>query len=216
MANKRPYFQWFDGTLSQPIQQQGDDPLNAQFVPYGVANQRALTGKDNNLYTVADMTTNNRGAKNIIWSSEGFNDNGVTIPALTANQKKATGSHIANAGGALGTVAGSLDFSPYRALGVIAVLTSFTAGTTPSLQFEIDFIDDAGTPNVVPIWKPTAATTATSYITGIGQGLGTVPTVTGFTVLSLDFPVLPNGQFQWTVVGGPTAIVWSAVLYGIN
>jgi hypothetical protein len=215
MPQKRPYLSWFDSSLDIPVQQQGDDPAGLQFVPIAATNKRTITGGDSNPYVVSDLGVNARGSKSVIWSSEGYTYNGVTVAALTANQKKATGSHVANAGGTLGTVAGSLDLSPYRAVSLFVVLTSFTGGTTPNFQPELDFIDDAGTPNVIAVFKPSAVTAATSWITNAGLGLSTA-TITGFTVTNVGTPVLPNGQIQWTITGAPTAVAWTGILYGIN
>lgn len=213
-VNTRPWFSWFDGTADIPLSTVGDNPANAEFLPIGSANRR-LINQAGTTYAIGDLTVASRGAKNIIWSSEGYTSNlNNVIPALTANQKKATGSHVANAGGTLGTVAGALDLSPYRAITLFVVLTSLTGGTTPSFQPELDFIDDAGTPNVIAAFKPTAATAATSWITSAGQGLSTA-TITGFTITLIGTPVFPNGQVQWTISGGPTAVAWTGILYGI-
>lgn len=240
--NKRPYLMWYDGSGDAPIQQQVDDPQHLQFVPQGAANPRSILGADGLPYTVGDGTHTIRAAKNIIWSSEGYVSqgssytSGVTIPALTANQKKATGSAISASTGNIGTLLGltppPLDFSAYRTIAVVTNVVSFAGGTSPSIQFELDVQDDTGTPVSFPLWKGAAATAAAGNFVALGAnlmfpeaatapaaaptgfGLITVPASWTWTVIGLPF--LPQGNFQWTVVSNPTAIVWSAWIYGIN
>ena len=235
-VNSRPWFSWFDGTADIPISTAGDNPANTEFLPIQGVNRRVITGGDTKSYAVGDLTVASRGAKNIIWSSEGYTSNlNVVVPALTANQKKATGSHVTNAGGTISTVASALDFSPYRAAHAVIVLASFTGGASPSFQPEIDFIDDAGTPNVIPLWKPSAVTSATSWWNVLGQGLVLPETpltaaannvamatgftsfaaITGWTLTSIPLPLLPNAQFQWTIANTPTAVAWTAFIYGL-
>lgn len=224
--NKRPYTVYFDASADIPIQQQVDDPANLRFVPQAGANARSITGLDGNTYVVMDETVNPRGTKALIWSSEGYTTNGNTITALTANQKKATGNQATNIGA--GAV---LDFSAYRNLLLVANLVSFTGGSSPTIQYEIDVQDDTGTPVSIALWKPAALSAAATAYVAIGMGLpftqaasapntaasgfAAVAAPSGVTYYSIPLPFTPQGQFAWTVTGAPTAIVWSANLYGI-
>lgn len=224
--NKRPYFVYFDGSTDIPIQQQVDDPQSLRFIPQAAANARSILGADGNTYVVADETVAPRGSKNIVWSSEGYTSLGVAIPALTANQKKATGDQTANVGA--NTV---LDFSAYRALLLVANLTGFTGGSSPTIQYEIDTLDDTGTPVSIALWKPAALSAAATMYVAIGLGLpftqaasapntaasgfAAVAAPSGVTYYSIPLPFTPQGKFAWTVANAPTAIAWSANLYGI-
>jgi hypothetical protein len=253
MAIKRPYFVGFDGTGDIMVPNQLDDPMNARFIPNLAANQRSILGSDGNVYMVADKSVRPVGSKNIIWSSEGYPSlgnnltdstspaavpnanaaNGVTIPAVTSTQKKATGSSATNIGTLLGATAPKLDFGAFRSLDAVITLSTFTGGT--SIAFEIDMQDDAGTPNSVAIWAPAALTaTQTMMIVHIGldqpffQAAAAPNVVTahpaGFTLMAdlpsgvLFYPVyaplLPTGNFKWTIVGTFSAIAWTAILYG--
>src|SRR5258708_6683671 len=130
MPNKRPYFLGTDAT-TDVWPQQGDYPQGPRFINLAAVNPRTILGGDGGSYEVSDQTVSPRGSKNVIWSSEGYTFNGNTIAALSAAQKKVTGTHATNIG-----VAGALDFSPYRNLTLAINLTTFTGGT--SIQFELD------------------------------------------------------------------------------
>jgi hypothetical protein len=240
--NKRPYLMWYDGSGDLPVQQQVDDPLHLQFAPQAATSPRSILGSDGNSYTVADGAVNVRGAKNIVWSSEGYSSlgnsitGGLAVPPLSANQKKATGSLLSATTGNQGTLFGAtpppLDFSAYRSLVLMVNVVSLTGGSSPSIQFELDFQDDTATPVSFPIWKPTALSAAGSLLVMIGASVpfaqaaaapslaptnfGVIAVPSGWTYYPLPFPVLPNGNFQWTVTGAPTAIAWSTWIYGIN
>jgi hypothetical protein len=265
MPLKRPYLQWFDTTLDIPIQTQSDDPANLRSNPVATANARSILGGDGNVYTIGDLAVGPRGSKNIIWSSEGYTSlgntltampgggvgtgaatpnaqayNGVAIPALTAAQKKATGTTgsatLGNIGTLLGATPPPLDFSPYRQIVAIFNLISFTGGASPSIQFEIDFLDDAATPLVITPFKPAAAlTAATTTMVVIGPQQPFIQSVTTAAITSISatgFPpitavpagltsyyavpmeLLPQGQIQWTVANAPTAASWTCFLYG--
>lgn len=247
--NKRPYTMWFDNSADLPIPTQGDNPQNDQFVPISAQNIRTVYDSGAQPYTLAEMGINPRGAKNIIWSSEGYTtDKGITVPALTTTQKKTTGSFATNFSTTLATIGGtalgslspaltaptSLDFSPYKNLVLVLNLASLT-GT--SITFEVDMVDDAGTPNTIPYWKSAALSGATKYVVHLGTGIpltqvetvtsgaSIVTTVAGTDVLSattigwsmaaIPFPLLPQGNFQWTI-SSVTADAWTAILYGMN
>ncbi len=261
---KTNYLQWFDATADIPVQNQANNPAATRFDPIASMNARTILGADALPYNIGDFAVSPRGAKNIIWSSEGYVSNGnnlnavpstgfgtsgtlltaaspgialngVTIPALTATQKKTTGSAISATTGNIGTILGgtppALDFSAYRSLDAVITLSTFTGGT--SIQFELDMQDDAGTPNSVAIWKP-AALTATQTMILVHVGLdqpfvqttaaSTSEPATGFTAQAnlpsgvlfypVYLPLLPQGNFQWTIVGTFTAIAWTAFIYG--
>ncbi len=260
---KTNYQQWFDSTADIPVQSQASNPAGTRFDPIASANPRSILGADGLPYNIADFSVSPRGSKNIIWSSEGYQSlgnnlanvpsggfgglgtivsvpnttalNNVTIPALTATQKRTTGSAISATTGNIGTILGAtppaLDFSPYRSLDAVITLSTFTGGT--SIQFEIDMQDDAGTPNSVAIWKPAALTaTQTMILVHIGLNQPYLQTTaapasepnTGFTAQAalpsgvlfypVYVPLLPQGNFQWTIAGTFTAIAWTCFLYG--
>jgi len=234
---KRPYNTPFDNSGDIPIQTVGDDPANLRFLPAPAVNARTIFGGDQQSYVVGDVAFSPRGSKNVIWSSEGYTTNGYTVPALTAVQKRATGS--ANTNIALATFAGTstllatppsgvLDFSPYRA---VVLMVNLSAITGTSIQYELDTQDDSGTPVVLPLWKPAALIAAGSLFTVAGTGVAfdqaaaaaaTAPSAsfaviavpTGWTYALLPFPFAPNGNFQWTAVA-LTVATWTAWLYGI-
>lgn len=206
--NERPYALWYDYSASNPITLQGDNPLNDEFLPIKAENRRALTDLNGLTYNVGDLAVAPHGTRTIVWSSEGYSFRGVTIPALTGAQKLATGKSGTTNFNAL------LDLSAYKTLTMVTVLTSFTGGTTPTFQFELDALDDASTATVIPLYKSAAASVATSYYTALGAEQGLAPTITGFTVVSVPVSFTPNGQVQWMVTGSPTAIAWTSFLYG--
>jgi hypothetical protein len=215
MTNMRPYQQWYDGSTARTIGMVGDNPTNNEFLLIGTANRRVQLGTNGQGYAIADLAVNNRGAKNIIWSSEGYTWNGVPISAVTVANKKATGSSATQSTTSTLpssiTVPTVLDVSPYRA--IVAVVSLLTI-TGTSFQPEIDILDDAA--SVIPVWKPTAATAGTNYYINIGfEATGTAPTVSGWTVTNI--PVSPGAQikFAWTNVA-TTVCTWTAYLYGIN
>ena len=232
MPQKRPYGAIFDNTLDIPLPQQVDDPINLSLVAAAATNRRTLAGGDSNLYDVADQAVAIRGTKSIIWSSEGYTHRGVTIPALTTAQKKATGSSATNIAGATPpagfTLPTTLDFSPYRNL-TLVINMSAISGT--SIQFELDTQDDSATPVVLALWKPTAITAPAATLTEVGPGLpfaqaasapstaatgfGAIAAPSGWTYYSIPISFLPTGSVAWTVVS-LTSISWTAWLYGSN
>ena len=134
----------------------------------------------------------------LLWSTAGGGlQQGAVPPNLNANGKSPL-----------------LDVGAYRELWLEVILASFTGGTTPNFQPEWDALDDATTPNSIPLWKPAAATAATNWITSIGAGMGAAPAISGWTVTSIPFGFGPFGQLAWTITGAPTAVNWQAFLYG--
>jgi hypothetical protein len=258
--NKRPYLQWFDATLDIPIQDQVDDPANLRLTPVAAANARSILGGDGNVYTVSDFSVNPRGSKNIVWSSEGYNSlgnnlsalppggvasaanipnnqayNAVAIPALTATQKKTTGSTGSATTGNIGTLLGAtppvLDLSAFHSILLVVNLISFTGGASPSFQPEFDVLDDTASPLSIALWKPTAVTSATAWYVyidpqqmviqnntaptaSVGAGVTAWLGTTGITYVPIPVGFPPNGQFQWTITGAPTAVNWTTFIYG--
>jgi hypothetical protein len=228
---RRPYQQIYDQIGNVPISGgQLDSPLTEEFVTIEAKNVRTLIDAQNRTYDVGDTAVSPKGTKHIVWSSEGFTYRGLAIPALTATQKKASGTIATNFGAAPShpsklVIPSVLDFSLFRYLQLVVVFTSFTSGSTPSIQFELDFLDDTSTPNKFVVWNPAALTSAGSFLVDVGPGLSVPPasaptgyantTVpTGWTVYNIPYVVSPNGTFSWTVTGTPTAAVWTAWLYG--
>lgn len=117
---------------------------------------------------------------------------------------------------------GNLDVNGVDELLIHVILTSFTGGTAPSFAPEWDILDDkivAGNwaPNVIPLWKPAAVTTATKWLTEVSaKGLGAAPTIAGWTVTLIPAGFGSLGKFAWTVGGtvAPTAVTWEAYVYG--
>jgi len=221
MPNTRPYQQIYDGSTARTIGTVTDNPASSEFLPIGAQNRRAVLGTSGQGYGISDLGTNPRGAKNIIWSSEGYTWNGVTITPLTANQKKATNSStstiataqtLPNVAPNAITLPTMLDVSAYSG---IVLVVNMSAITGTSIQFEYDFMDDAG--NAVALWKPTALTAAGAYITMISQySTASAPSgPSGWTFANIAFPQGPQGRFSWTC-SAVTAITWTAYLYGLN
>lgn len=225
MSKIRPYFQGFDGTADE-VPLQVDSPQNLAFAAVAGTNYRTILGADGNSYVVMDMGVTTRGMKNVIWSSEGYvTPLGVTVNALTAAQKKATGNQATNIGGTA-----ILDFSPYKTVGIMINVSTFTGGT--SIQFELDYLDDSASAVNLALWKPAALTGTGAYFTSIGPGMAfaeaatapatastgfnaiTVPS--GWTYTSIPLALMPNAQFAWTIVGTFTALAWTAWIYGMN
>lgn len=219
----RPYQQVYDSSTARTISPMLDNVVNNEFVTSGAQNRRALLNSNGQAYPVADMGVNPRGAKNIVWSSEGYIWNGVTISALTTNQKKATNSStttiattqtLPNVAPNAISLPTTLDFSAYG--GGLLLVVNLSAITGTNIQFELDTIDDAGTPNVIPLWKPAAATAATSYLVMISPyATGTAPTISGWTVTNVPFSPGVQGKFAWTA-SSLTAVTWTAFIYGLN
>jgi hypothetical protein len=221
MPTVRPYQQVYDGSTARTIGTVVDNPTNNEFLPVGAQNRRAVLGTNQQGYSVSDMGVNPRGAKNILWSSEGYVTNGITVSALTANQKKATNTTATTiattqtlptqAPNAV-TLPTTLDVSAYSGIVIVVNLTAIT-GT--SIQFEYDFVDDAA--NTVALWKPTALTAAGGYITMISQyATASAPSgPSGWTFANIAFPQGPQGRFAWTCTA-VTADTWTAYIYGLN
>jgi hypothetical protein len=215
MPTVRPYSQVYDGSTARTIGTIVDNPVATEFLPVAAASKRTLLGANGQPYAVADMAINHRGAKNIIWSSEGYTWNGVSISALSVNAKKATGSSATQSTTTTLptgiTVPATLDVSAYREVVAVVSLLSIT-GT--SFQPEIDILDDAA--SVIPIWKPTAATAATNYYVNIGLAAsGTAATVSGWTCTNIAMSPGAQIKFAWTNVA-TTVCTWTVYLYGIN
>jgi hypothetical protein len=229
MSARRPYAQIYDANENVPVEMQVDSPLTSEFVTIEAKNVHSVIDPQNRTMHVGDAAVNPHGNKSVIWSSEGYSYRGVPVPALTSAQKAASGTDATNIALAPShsgfTIPTTLDLSFYRSLLLMLVLTSFTGGTSPSIQFELDFFDDTATPNKFILWNPAAAVAAASYFVEVGPGLtvppasaptgyvnSTVPT--GWTVYAIPSIVAPNGKFSWTVTGAPTGVAWTAWLYG--
>jgi hypothetical protein len=217
MPNKT-YGLIYDGSTARAIGNVIDDPVGNQFLTVGSANKRALVSGSGQASLVGDQTVNHRGAKNVVWSADPYTYNGCPIAGVTVAAKKATGTSAAQAAVSATpsgfTVPALLDFSPYSALMIIVNLLTIT-GT--SIQFELDYVDDAATPNVIPIWKPTALTAPGGYIINVGlAATGTPPAAPAGYILT-NIPMCPGaqGKFVWTNIA-TTVCTWSAVVYGIN
>lgn len=237
MPNARNWFLWTDSSSARNPALQGDSPSTTEFLPIGVSNRRAinvgLATNPNGAVYQGDLNVVPRNAKNIVWSSEGctVGATNTQIVALTAAQKilATTGKSDLTAPGG-----GILDVSAFRNLVLMVNVASFTAGSSPSIQFELDLLDDtAVTPNSYALWKPAALTAAGSWIVSLGVGNGVLqaaaaPTaattgfaaltnsISGLTIESIPLAFPPNARFAWTVTGTPTAISWQAFLYGIH
>ena len=226
----RPYAQIYDSNDNTPVQTQLDNPAAGEFTTEIAVNAHTYYGASGREFRIADGSVSPRGSKRIVWSTEGYNWHGIAIPALTAGQKAATGSSATNIGAATPpggvTLPTVLDFSFYRYLQLILVLTSLTGGSSPTIQFELDFLDDTSpTANKFALWNPIAQNAAASFLVQAGSGM-TVPPASaptgyanaavpaGWTVYSIPLVIAPNGKFAWTVTGSPTAIAWNAWLYG--
>lgn len=150
----------------------------------------------------------NYGSRTLLWSSEGGGlcntPNATASTALAAAVKAASG------------VSDLIDVQGARELLIEVILTSFTGGASPSFLPEWDFLDDAVSANSAPLWKPGAAVTvATKWLTWLGgQGLGTAPTITGWTATVIPVGFGAQGQLKWTIAGAPTAVAWVAYVYG--
>lgn len=114
-----------------------------------------------------------------------------------------------------------MDLSSVKELLIFVNLVSFTGGTTPTFQPEWDIVDDhvAGgvwspTTDVIPLWKPTAVSAATKFLTWFGTSQGAAPTIAGFTTLVVPVGFGNLGRFAWTITGAPTSVAWSAFIYG--
>jgi hypothetical protein len=230
---QRPYFLVYDGTESLPLPNQSDDPVNTRFVPQGTANARTVWDSNQNPYTIGDGTVRPHAGKDIIWSSEGWTFRGLSINALTGTQKLTTNNQSANFVNAPALAdQATLDFSPYNTLMLSLVFSSFTGGTSPAIVFELDSQDDAGTPNVYPLFVSSSITAASKNLIVVSRDAvfaqatsapsTTIANATAFSVASgwnlivVPLPFLPQGVFKWTVTGAPTAASWTAILYGNN
>lgn len=214
-----------------PISPQLDSPTTREFVTQAAESVRSVVAKDNKTTRIGDASVAPRGTKRILWSSEGYTYRGVSIPALTAAQKKVTGSvatSIAAASPPTGfTIPNTLDLSPARYLALVVGYTSLTGGSSPTIAFELDLLDDSAGPIKFPVWNPAAfsgATPINAYV-NVGPGLTSPPAsaptgyanqtvATNWTVYMVPLVLLPNGNFTWTVTGSPTAASWIAELYG--
>ncbi len=141
----------------------------------------------------------------LVWSTNGsgLQQSGANSGAISAAALNASGASQV------------IDVNGYSELFIEILLASFTGGTTPSIQFEWDHVDDDSPANLIPLWKPAAATAATSYLTVLSaNGLGTAPTITGWTATNVPTSFGIAGQLKWTVAGAPTAVSWKAFIYG--
>lgn len=143
--------------------------------------------------------------KRLVWSTNG---NGLQ---QVGNNQGALAAAAMSASGASQVI----DVNGYRELFLEILLAGFTGGTTPSIQFEWDHVDDDSPANLIPLWKPAAASAAINYLTVLSaDGLGTAPTVTGWTLTHVPTSFGIAGRLAWTVAGAPTAVNWKAFLYG--
>lgn len=136
----------------------------------------------------------------VLWSTDG---NGLQNPVAKQNPSLTVSGN-----------SGPLDVAGYKELIVVAVLASFTGGTTPSFQPEWDLLTDFSTPDVIPLWKPTAATAATNWLALLGVNSAAAPTIAGWVVASYGDSFGGVGQVAWTVVGAPTAVTGHIYVYG--
>jgi hypothetical protein len=196
--SKTTFFMGTD-TTDDRVPDQNLDPYQG-FAFQAAANLRTING-----VLIADKTFTHRGSKSVLWSSEGYTfEGGASLPALTAPQKLASGTHNTNAGGTA-----PLDLSPYRSLLLLVSLATLSGGSSPSIQFGLNFLDDTTpTAESFPVWSPSALTAAGKSVAAIGPGC----TNAGSVAMALG----PNGAFFWTVAGGPTTCEWKAWLYGVN
>ncbi|HEX9412823.1 MAG TPA: hypothetical protein VF916_04915 [Ktedonobacterales bacterium] len=65
-------------------------------------------------------------------------------------------------------VVGPFDVNTLRELWLEGILTSLTGGTAPTWQPEWDTFDDDNPPNVLPLWKPAAASSPTNWLAALG------------------------------------------------
>lgn len=234
MTILRTYLQAQDKS-GEIVSNQVESALNTVFLPASAANYRTVINGSGQTQAMADTAVGIRGSKQIIWSSEGFtNSNGVVFPAVTTNQKKATntstGTNMAAPSATLSggspvpsgwTTPAAIDFSPYKSL---LFLLNVTTVTGTSMQWELDFLDDTGTP-VVFAFKTTALTAAGQLVMNIGRGAttqasspptsyGAFTDVAGTLVYPLSIDPAPQGQIAWTA-SSITACAWTGWLYGI-
>lgn len=197
MSNNSAFFVRADASTDR-VPNQGLDPYNG-FGCVSLWNRRTVGTE-----IIGEAGFTHRGAKNIVWSSEGWTPaSGTAVVAVTAAQKRATGNHNTNLGGTA-----ALDTSAFRALLIMVSLTGISGGSSPSIQFGLNFQDDTASPVSFSVWAPTALTAPGSSLIGVGGGMSN----TG----SVAIPVGPQSQFTWTVSGGPTTCTWTAWVYGIN
>ena len=204
---------------------QSQNPETLEFLSTPASNRRAHVDGNGALYFSGDETVHARGTKAILWSSEGFTREGVTYPALTAAQKRATGSSAltfagsvvpaANVSGTLPqgfTLPTSVDTSLYNSLTLVITVLTLT-GT--SIQFELDALDDVSpTPNSVALVKPTALTAPGSLYISMSSNAGTAPSLTSPAVaVNVSVNVPAQAQIAWTATA-LTACTWNAFLYG--
>ena len=244
MTNKLNSFSEYDESGDVAIQNQGFDAVNNRLLVGALLNPRTFPNTldgNSNPVNVGDPTVVERGAKSVVWSSEGYTTvgnyvpNGLSVVAVTAAQKAATGtSSNTNIAAQTGIVAAQqqLDFSPYRQLLGILNLASFTGGTSPGITFELDMLDDSGTQVSFPLWNSGSLTAAAKVLLVVGPSIpfmqaaaapATAPSnftafaaPSGWTIVPVPIPFAPQGLFKWTVTGSPTAIAWTAWLYGVR
>lgn len=159
----------------------------------------------------------------LLWSTQGGGVFNSPNPAI--NGQGTIAPLYAPPASALNAAAGSselMDVSGFRELFLHIILTSFTGGVTPTFTPEWDILDDnlAGapavwTPNAIPLWKPAAASAATKWaVWASAMGLGAAPTITGYTAVTIPTGFGNLGKLAWTTAGAPTAVTWSAFIYG--
>lgn len=227
---RRPYSQLYDNNDTSPVGGQLDSPLTTEFVTTSAENVRSVIDSVGRIYRLGDAGVAPRGTKRILWSSEGYNYRGIAVPALTTAQKKTSGSITTNISAAPSkpgfTIPANLDFSSCHYLSLVVILSALSGGTSPSIQFELDFLDDTpSTPGKFAVWNPAALTAAGNNLVQVGPAMSVPPSTapTGYansvvpsnwTVYSIPYVVLPQGTFSWTVTGSPTTCAWTAWLYG--
>lgn len=154
----------------------------------------------------------------LLWSTNGqgrYNMAGYLAEAVP------TPAQFAAASGQIGP----FDVSTYREIFLEVLLASFTGGTSPTFQPEWDALDDdvgqggvlatggTGGGNVIPLWKPSAASAATNWLALLGAGQGAAPTIPLWVVATVPIGFGPFGQLKWTTAGAPTAVAVKAFVY---
>jgi hypothetical protein len=113
--------------------------------------------------------------------------------------KSASGANVATSG-----QTGDIDVTFMQRLFIAFVLNTLTGGTTPSVQFFIDFKDEFG--NYIPMVAPAALTAPGQGGASVGPGL-----TAGSSVAQMP-PM--KCRIRWVVTGAPATATASISLYG--
>lgn len=220
MANY-PYIQAYDRSGDAPLATQSLNPATQEFLAVPSYNRRALLDQASTTMNVGELGVVPRGTKHILWSSEGYTPLGNSSASTAAVVAQSGARKIAT------NNSGAIDVSMVRNL-VLAV--SLTAITGTSIQFELDLLDDAGTPNSIAIWKPAAWTSATtSALISVGPGVafaqaaaapstaatgfGAIAAPANWTFYNIPVSILPTAKVAWTCTA-VSAATWTTILYG--